>query len=74
MQENLKGSTKKKSIEPINSLESQDFLSDHIPYAVFFTPMTYLFYNWTFVPLSPLHPFCLLPNPLFPGNHLFWFL
>ena len=30
--------------------------------------MTYLFYNWKFVPLTPLHPFQSPPKPS-SGNH-----
>ena len=41
---------------------------DSIPYAVPFIPVTYLFYNWKFVPLTPLHlfhscPFIVKGNP-----------
>ena len=33
-------------------------ITDHIPYALYYyIPMTYLFSNWMFVPLSPLHLF-----------------
>ena len=31
---------------------------DHIPYAVYYIPVAYLFYNWMFVSLNPHHLFC----------------
>ena len=43
---------------------------DHIPYAVYYILMAYLFYNWRFVSLNPLSislPATLLPS----GIHLF---
>ena len=30
----------------------------NIPYAVHYIPVTYLFYNWKFVPLKPFHLSC----------------
>ena len=30
---------------------------DYIPYAVCYISVAYLFYNWKFVPLNPLHTF-----------------
>ena len=37
-------------------------VTDYIPCAVHYTLVTYLFYNWWSVPLSPLHYFT--PSPL----------
>ena len=46
------------------------------------SPWLTLFYSWTFVPLTPPHPFCHSPHYLAVGNHsyhlwihevIFWF-
>ena len=55
---------------------------DYIPYVVLFIPMTYLFCDWKFVSLNPLHLFrpswSLFPINLFSvfvgTSALFWFL
>ena len=36
----------------------------HIPYAVCYITIAYLFYNWSFVPLNPLHLIFPTPDPL----------
>lgn len=33
-----------------------------VPHAIFFITVTYLFYNWNFVPLNSLHPFHASPQ------------
>ena len=53
-------------LSPIPSYYS---ITDHIPYApYYYSPMTYLFSNWMFVPLDPLHLFapmhCCPPSSL----------
>ena len=47
----------------------QHNIIDYSHHAVHYIPVTYLFYNWKFVPLETLHPFCLPPNPLPSGIH-----
>lgn len=39
------------------------------PYAVSYLPLTYLLYNWKFVPLHPFHLFCSSPHPIPWGSH-----
>ena len=39
---------------------------NYIYHVVRCSPMTYLFYDWKFVPLDPLHAF---PHPFSSGNH-----
>jgi len=39
---------------------------NNIPYVIYYTPMTYLFSNWRFVPLNPLH--ILLVTPSIPSH------
>ena len=41
---------------------------DHISYAVHYIPMAYLFYNWKFLPLNPVHPSLSSPLAI---THLF---
>ena len=36
---------------------------------VYYIPMTYVFYNWNFVHLNPLHLLIPTPSPLPSGNH-----
>ena len=36
---------------------------------VYYIPKTYVFYNWNFVHLNPLHLLCPTPSPLPSGNH-----
>ena len=45
---------------------SQSYYSiiGHIPYAVYYIPVAYLFYNGTFVPLNPLYLILPIPHPL----------
>ena len=48
-------------------IQNYDNIIDHVPYAVYYNSMAYLFYNWEFVSLNPLH----LLHPLLPfsGSH-----
>ena len=49
-----------------------DCIIDHIPYALYYIPVAYLFYYWRFVPLNPLHLFNPpIPSPLTSGIHQF---
>ena len=38
-------------------------ITDHSSYAVQYIPEAYLFYNWRFVLLNPLHLFSLFSQP-----------
>lgn len=42
----------------------------YIPYVVFFIPVTYLFYKWKFVSLSP-SPISHIPHPFPYGKYQF---
>ena len=42
---------------------------DFISYSVYDIPMTYLFYNWQFVSVNPLHLFSPTLHPALSSNH-----
>ena len=42
---------------------------DFIFYSVYDIPVTYLFYNWKFVSVNPLHLFCPTLHPTLASNH-----
>ena len=46
----------------------QHSITNHSHHAVYYLPMTYLFYNWNFVPFDPIDPFHHPPAPA-SGNH-----
>ena len=37
---------------------------DYIPYATYYISMTYLFYDWNFVPLNPFYLLIFHPFPI----------
>ena len=55
------------TIGPIQS----SYIIDHIIYAVYLTPVAYLFYNWRFVPLNNLTHFAHTTTFLPSANHPF---
>ena len=52
-------------------MQSYYNIIDHIPYAVLYIPMSYLFYNWKLVSLNLFHLFRLPLTPLPSSNHQF---
>ena len=51
------------------SVQSYCNIIDHISYAVYYIPVTYLFYKWRFINLNPFHLFH--PDFTPSGNYLF---